>query len=254
MGFRIRKLAGSSLTTRLWQGVAISPFTIFLLGFGFIYWIMLMFTTVITVECEYAIIWVSGWFNFASLYQWSVVAIGLCAATWLARVLFVKRLNCTETIAQFVFILALAAVAMAQKAYLFPYGAPSRLQVEKIVQSVWRNNLLLIEEQEILTDFREGWKYDYPPPPFASSPEHPSWDETINLRLPQIFKSRNSPTWKEYQSMFTCFADYQLAVTDYYQNMKIWNEYWAEFNDWYARNRWRYDDVYPRFPYWQGQY
>ncbi|WDI30412.1 hypothetical protein PUV54_10625 [Hyphococcus flavus] len=254
MGIQKRQVLDSNRSQRSHRNIAVSPFTIFLLGFGLSYWIMLMYTTVVTVECEYAIIWISGWFNNASLYQWIAVTIGLCAAVWLARVFLIRELNRVETIAQLTFIIGLAAVAIAQKAYLFPYGTPSHVQVENIAELIWPNNLLLNEEEDVLIDIRKGWEYDYPLPPFAGPPEHPSRDEKINLRLPQIFVSNDSPTRKEYQRMFTCYADFQSAVADYDRDLETWNEYWDAFEEWYVLNMWRYRADAPVTPYWRDRY
>lgn len=242
MGIKLAKWIRERRKPRLKFSVAVSPFTLFLLGFGLLYWILLMFTTVVTVECAYAIIWISGWFDFASLFQLTAVAIGLCAALWLVRVIFLRSLNRIETIVQFVFILGLVAVLIAQKAYLFPYGTPSDAQVETVVQAVWRSDLRLVEEYDIIADLTANWKYDYPPPPFASTPEPPWRHEPVNRRLPEIFEGKSSPTWKEYQRMFACYADYHSAVADYERDMKIWEEYWEGFGDWYVLNRWRYDE------------
>lgn len=239
---------------RLRRSFAVSSFTIFILGFGLSYWIFHMFTMVMTVECEYAVIWVSGWFQFSSAFQWLAVAIGMCAVVWLMRVIILKDLNRLETLVQLVLILGLAAAFTTQKAYLFPYGTPSRDQVERFV-SIFSPPLRLFEEQDNIKAYTiERWKYDYPPPPFARLPEHPRRNNEFNLRMPEIFDDKHSPTRPDEFRMWNCFWDYRRAELQYTQDLKIWDEYWDGFDDWYALNSWRYfDDWYALISWRYGE-
>ncbi|MEO1136539.1 MAG: hypothetical protein AAFW68_08020, partial [Pseudomonadota bacterium] len=84
------------------QNFAVSSFTIFLLGFGVAYWALLIFSITALIECGYGIIWLSGWFEFRSAFQWLFVAIGFIAVVWFLRLFTLQGANRFETMAQFV--------------------------------------------------------------------------------------------------------------------------------------------------------
>lgn len=230
---------------RRWReknSLAVSSFTIFLLGFGLAYWICHMITVVTTFECEYAIHWVSGWRYFQSSFQMVGVAIALAVLVWVVRIATSKSRNRIETIAQFIFLAGLSGAFLAQKAYLFPYGTPSQDEVERFVALVHSSDLRLEENDELVFDFQADWKFDYPPPPFAQSPEPPGWNPKFNKRLTEIFRDKRSPLYQERKEMWVCYADMTKAVEQYREDQKIWKEYWEGFSEWYVWNRWRYQD------------
>ncbi len=241
MGMQLSNKRVLRRAARLRRSFAISSFTIFLVGFGLCYWIFHMFTIVTAIECEYAVIWIAGWFGFRSAFQWLAVAVGACAVIWAARVILIRGLNSIETIAQLVLIFGLAGAFAAQKAYLFPYATPSREQVERVVSVFTPNRTALAEAPATDINVQDNWIYDYPPPPFAQSPVPPRRNGNINLRLDEIFKDKRSPLHSEYARMEKCYADYRSAVRQYEEDIKVWDDYWEGFNAWYAFNRWRYD-------------
>jgi hypothetical protein len=242
MGMRPSSWMYLRRAVRMRRSFAVSSFTIFLLVFGLVYWVLHVFTVTTIIGCEYAIIWLTGWRSFQAVFQWLGVAIGVTTIVWLLRVIMLRGLNRIETAAQFVFILGLVGALLAQKAYLFPYGTPSREQVERVV-SIFSPPMRLIEEQDsLVVNPIEGWKYDYPPPPFARAPEHPRWNEKLNLRLDEIFDKKRSSIWPDEIRMWNCFWDYRRGELQYTQDLKIWDEYWDGFDDWYALNSWRYGE------------
>ncbi len=243
MGSRLNNQHTRRGAVRRGQIFAVSSFTIFLLGFALSYWMVHFFTLATAVECEYAIMWLSGWFDYRAPFQWLAVAITALAIVWLLRVFTRRPLNKGETAFQLVFILGLCAAFLAQKAFLFPYGAPSRAQLERIMPQLMPSNVWLLDEMdEIEIDMQANWPFDYPPPPSAAGPEHPLWNDAIALRMTDLFRDRYSPLYSEYRHMQTCYANYQDAVAQYERDLENWYAYWAGFNEWYADNSWRYPD------------
>lgn len=222
--------------------VAVSSSTIFLLGFGLVYWILLIFSLTVLTECGYGIVWLSGWFEFRSAFQWLFVAIGLIAVSWCLRLFTLRCANSFETAAQFVFILGLLLAALAQKAHFFPYGTPSQAHFDKVMQVISPSSLRLVEAQDFVMRFDEDWRYDYPKPPFSTWPEPPRWDKTLNKPLSEIFTSKDAPLYKEYVSLQACYTNYQEAEQQYVKDVEALDEYWAGFKEWYALNRWRYGE------------
>ncbi|GJL92396.1 hypothetical protein [Hyphococcus sp.] len=208
---------------------AISFFTIFLLGFALMYWILHMFTVVTgAVECEYALTWLDGWPEFRSGFQLVGIAIGLCFVVWLLRLVVFTEPNRAESLAQLIFLLGLVAAFLAHKAHFFPYGMPSAVHFEK-VSSLLGNDIRLEEARDVEFDVRENWAYDYPPPPFSKVPEPPSRDASLNLRLEKIFIGRQSPTDEDFVRLRTCNANYRKAEHQYEIDKKLWDEYWDGF-------------------------
>ncbi len=247
MGTRVRNWIARRRRSRLNPAFAVSSFTLFLLGFGFVYWLWHMFSMVPTVECQYAIVWLSGWFDFRAPFQWLGLAIVITALVWLLRVLALRGLNRGEAAFQLVFIIGLAAAFAAHKAYLFPYGTPSRAEVRYVRQIFMPDRLRLAEEPYKEIDYRKDWKYDYPPPPFATYPDRPSNDRSISLLMTDLFQDERSPLYSEYRAMYACYATYQAAVIQYEKDLQRWHEYWEGFDAWYALNHGCYDE---KPPFW----
>ena len=227
---------------RLKRSFTISSFTIFLLGFGFIYWVANTLTVVALIGCEYALVWLTGWFKFQSLYQLFFGATFLALIVWLLRIAFLRDLNLVETSVQFTLIFFISAALIAQKAYMFPNAFPSQEQVKRIVQVIYPMDLRLAEESDPFFNFRENWKYDYPSPPFAHFPEPPRWSREIDRPLTEIFRDEHSPLYSEMKEVRACYANYKRAEIQYERDRETWEEYWKGFDDWYALNRWRYGE------------
>ena len=235
MGTSVRDQFFANRSARHARKFAISFFTIFLVGFGFLYSILQIFTIVISpVECEYAFHWLNGWSEFQSSFQLTTLSIGLCCVIWIIRVLSVRNQSRIETIAQLVFILGMSCTFIAHKAFLFPYASPSADQVQRIVNFVFDYDLRLEVENDLLEiDVRENWRYDYPQPPFARTPVHPQRSMNSNPRLSDIFVSENSPTYEDFVRLRDCRKNYRDAVAEHQRNLEIWEAYWRGFAEKY---------------------
>ena len=218
---------------------AISSFTVFLLGFGLVYWIWHMFTLVASIECAYALNWLEGWFGGRAPLQLIFAGIVLSTLVWLLRLITVRPLNRGEAAFQLIFLLGLLGAFGAQKAYLFPNGFPSRAQLERVAWFTGWGDLRLVEEKDGLIDVREGWAFDYPAPPFAGRPEHPWLDKTFNPTMMDISLSENAPTEEEMKRLNACHATYQAALRQYERDLVLWEEYVEGFRSWYIENEWR---------------
>lgn len=229
---------------RLRRTFAISFFTIFLLGFGLVYWILNVITvTASFIECEYAFFWTWNWPKFVSAFQLFGAAISLSFLVWIVRLLVLNGKNKIESGLQLIFILSLAAAFAAQKAYLFPYATPSRAQMDRIISLISPSDIRLMEANDLIeSDFHSNWKYDYPKPPFSEAPEYPARNRKINRRLTEIFQSKNSPQGVEFLEIRQCVHNYHNAVAQFEKDILKWEEYWEGFDDWYALNRWRYNE------------
>lgn len=242
MGIRLNDWIYIRRAARIRRSFAVSSFTIFLLGFSFVYWILDTFSTVSSIECEYAFFWTWNWSSGRSIFQLVGTAIILCVVIWLTRLVIVKNKNHIESVMQLVLIVGLAGAFVAQKSYLFPFATPTRVEVARVASIFFPMNPLLEESEGIEINLRSNWKYDYPPPPFASRPERPAYNRDINLRLQKIFKSSNSPRSDELFDVRTCVNDYHRAIGEYQRNIETWDLYWENFDDWYALNRLRYSE------------
>ncbi len=241
MGKRLANWIKIRRAARLKRSIAISSFTIFLLGFGLSYWFFHFYTTTLMVGCEYPSAWLEGWENFWSPFQVIGLAISLCMAIWLLRFASHKNLNHMETAFQFVFILGLCGAFLAQKAYFFPYATPSQAQVTRVVSVFYHRAILFEENERVLEyDIRDNWEFDYPPPPFARKPEWPGYNNELHIPPEEIFLSKDSPTYADFKRLSACYENYRNAETQYARDMKIWEKYWEDFSEKYPGSAWRY--------------
>ncbi|MFQ5564018.1 MAG: hypothetical protein ACE5FO_10670 [Parvularculaceae bacterium] len=195
-----------------------------LLGFGYFYVTLLMFSITVTNGCSYADAMLSGWFDNRALLQVLGSTILLIAVIFVIRTFALQSLrkNLVETVAQGAFIAGLVLTFGAQKAQLLPYGFPRESFYDAFVETVYGPHFRLLEERQSI-DFE--WPYDYPEPPL-----HP-----YDVPLPsnsELFPNEESPYWRELNAAKQCAADYAAAEKAYHE--------WREgFEAWREENRWR---------------
>lgn len=204
-----------------------SPLTSVIIGFGVIIWFAQFVPTTIYSDCAYAAYWVTGWFEFKSLFQWAGLALGLIAVLWLAH-LFIRevRRDTAEMIMQGVMIVALAVWFVSLKAYLFPFAYPGAAQYSAIVGALHRANPLLEDSDLLLTRWPEGF-----PPPEVEFERHPLFYPVVNKRMPEIFTSEYSPTGADYKRMQSCVAEQKRALVQYERDRQALRAYWREVDE-----------------------
>jgi len=241
MGKRLANWIKVKRAARSKHPIAVSSFTVFLLGVGLSYWFFHFYTTTLMVGCEYPLSWLDGWESYSSPFQIVGLTIALCAVVWLLRLFDRKELNRFETLFQFIFILGLCGAFLAQKAYFFPYGTPSQAQVTRVV-SVFYHRVKLFEEHELIieNDVRDNWSYDFPTPPFARKPEWPGYDNDLHIPPEEIFLSKASPTYADFRRLRVCYENYRNAQVQYARDMETWENYWEGFSEEYPDTAWRY--------------
>lgn len=212
----------------------ISSFSIFLLGFGLVFWIIQAFTLLPNYECRYGVVWISGWFEFASLFQMMAFLTGLIAITFVVRLICdVHKLNPGEALFQGAMVATFVGVLVMHKAFLFPQASPSWDQVVRAVSVVpaWKNDVRLVEEFEPLEFQPEGF-----PPPDVEFREDPRFLPEYNRRLSSIFVSKSSPLWSEYKALQQCDAELISALAQWEKDQLALEQYWKDYRAWSASN------------------
>lgn len=220
--FRLSRKRTARRKRRLWTP---SSFTIFLLGFGFLYALILIFAITVTNGCSYADVMLSGWFDNHALLQFLGLTILLVVVFFVVRTVAFKSLqrNLGETVAQAVFVAGLMLTFGAQKAQLLPYGFPPQSFYVALVETVNGPLPQLVEELEPVII---KWTYDYPEPPPAPM-EFPVPSNS------ELFPNEASPYWSELKAAKQCAADYAAAE-------KAYREWWEGFEAWLKENdSWR---------------
>ncbi|MEL7489944.1 MAG: hypothetical protein AAGJ73_04425 [Pseudomonadota bacterium] len=224
---------------------AISPFTIFLLGLGLLFWSYFIVTLATLSACEFAAIWIAGWFEQFSTFQLFVAAFVLALAIWLLQLIQFRELsNKTETVAQGVFILGLIISSIFLKSLLFAYAVPSFTQT-KFVANILSPMKLRLEAEPVGllgSKTRPAWPYEFPPPPTV--PSRRDWFAGYSPSMEEIFTSKNSPTFGEYAKLLQCAADYRRRARDREKAI-------AASEEWRRRYSWRTDPTY-LFYDWDG--
>lgn len=200
----------------------ISPFTVFLLGFGFALWLVFFYYSVVGTDCHVSVVWLDGWSDGASLLQMWGYAIAATAALFLTRLICLRpwRRAPGETLAQAAVVIMLIVVFGGIKAHMLPYGFPSQQVYDEIHRAVYRSPLMLVEEEMAI----RPWRYDHP-----ESPPHP-WDMRWP-KTPELFPNANSPTHGELVAAKQCAADYNAALAAY----RAWEDGFEAFLDARAR-------------------
>lgn len=184
-----------------------SPLTAVILGLGLIIWFAQFVPTTIYSDCEYADYWVSGWFAFSSLFQWTGVAITAAAALWLVSLLGrARRTALIEVLTQGAILFALTFWFVAIKSYLFPHAAPQLTQMTAVVNALFPLPVI----------FDQGWT-TIPPPtmsdgvPAVEFTSDPMRDPAINKRLTEIFTNQYSPTGADFARLRACVFEQKRA-------------------------------------------
>ncbi len=220
----------------------ISIFSIVLLCFAFIYSLLLIFTIVTSYECQYGLLWIEGWFEGRSLFQIFACSAAAFAAIFLIRIIFYRsELNLGEAVLQAALVCTLIVVMPVQKAFLFPYATPSWAQFLTVYNLYSSQKVLLVEEFDPIYLYAD-WKYDFPPPPPYGFEDNPRISGKHNRRLATIFLDSKSPLWSEVKALRQCSVDMNQAIQEWEKNQILMEEYWEEYGDWYALNRWRYGE------------
>lgn len=212
----------------------ISSFSIFLIGFAFLYWLIHAFTLLPNYECRYGIIWINGWFDNTSLFQLVAALIGLTTIYFVLRV-FCRwnELNIGETLFQAAMVATFIVVITMHKAFLFPQATPSWDQVVRAVSVVphFNNDIRLFEEAAQMEFWPEGF-----PSPDVEFTEDPRYLPDYNRRLTEIFKSQNSPLWSEYKALEQCEAEMVRALAQWEKDQFVLEQYWDDYRTWSASN------------------
>ncbi|MEO1241011.1 MAG: hypothetical protein AAFX54_03810 [Pseudomonadota bacterium] len=239
---RASRFLKSQRAKRSGRRFSISAFSIFLVGFGLLYFTLHLFTLLPNYECRYGLIWISGWFENYSLFHVTAASVGLVALLFVIRLVCLRsNLNVAETVFQAALVGALILVLLTQKAFFFPYGSPSWAQFERIAGVVFPTAPRLVEEADLIFDPRFDWKYDYPPP-VVEFTEDPRWSDKYNRRVSTIFQDKNSPLWREYRVLLQCDAEMVEALEQWKRDEETLEQYWKDFREWYAVNRWQYEE------------
>lgn len=189
----------------------LSPLTAIVIGIGTIIWFAQIIPTFGYSDCQYAAYWVSGYFEFASLFQWTGLAIGGLLALWAAS-LFLREARgaVAETIMQGVLLAALALWFISLKAYLFPFSFPGAATYASLMDRFYPKPPLFESEQDLQTIWVEG-----SPPPEIEFEDDPMQNPAIAKRLPEIFTSANSPTGADFARLDRCLAEQRRALAQY---------------------------------------
>ncbi len=218
--------------------IAISPFTVFLLGIGILFWSYFIVTLATLSACEFTAVWIAGWFEQFSTFQLFVATFVIALAIWLLQLIQFRELaNKTETVAQGVFILGLIISSIFLKSLLFPYAVPSFTQTKFVADILSPIKLRLEAEPADLVGSkpRPPWPYEFPPPPTV--PSWRDWFAGYSPSMEEIFTSKNSPTFGEYARLLQCAADYRRRARDREQAL-------ADYEEWYGKYAWRTDRKY----------
>lgn len=245
MGIQLKKWRKTRRTRPKNVLLAISPFSIFLIGFGICLWSFYVVSLIAHVECRNAAIWLDGWFTFSSPLQWTGVIIVLAAYVWIFRIITLQKINIIETLFQGVLILALAIGLVTIKVTVLPYGDPSHRQVSKLANLYFPTAPRLVEEDEPVNLFPTDpteWRYDYPPPPDVEFEEDPRFSREYNKTTFQIFRSKASPLPSEMEALRQCYMESDRAIKQFIKDRETLKEYWEGFYSWYALNREKYEE------------
>lgn len=209
----------------------IDPFTITLLGFGLLTWILVLQTWFAgSTACHLAEIWLTGWLDGIAPLQLIGLSVFLFAAVYLVRLFTtdVWAVRRGEMLAQGVFIALLALSLGSAHAHFIPNGFPS----DSFYASVLPPAPTLVADRERFSG--APWPYDYPPPP-----PHPlTVDITAPYRVMQAEGGTEmnpnraliagaAPTRAEMARISACRENYHQAETA----MQDWER---GFHDWLA--------------------
>lgn len=219
----------SQRMTRSKRAFPISSFSIFLLGFGLIFWIIQAFTLLPNYECRYGIIWIGGWFDNTSLFQTVAALISLITILFVVRLFCQwKGLNVGETVFQAAMVATFVFVLTMHKAFLIPQATPTWDQVVRAVSIIPHFKFdIRLEEEAVAQDIQ----YEGFPPPHIEFTEDPRYFPEYNRRLSTIFVRKTSPLWSEYKALEQCEAEMVRALAQWEKDQlaleQYWDDYWA---------------------------
>lgn len=215
-----------------WEGP--SPLTASIVSLALIVWVAQALPATIYSDCDYAFYWVSGWFAFSSLFQWTGAALAAMAALWLISFLDRDaRENWGEALAQGALLFALAFWLFALKSYLFPFAPPTHARMIAIVDAAFPRPVVFDE------DFRPRPGADEAGRPKVEFEDHPMFDPAINRKPREIFISRHSPTGADMQRLDACRAEQRRALAQ-------WEKDRETLRAWYDREFYRESPKRPR--------
>ncbi|MHA7872452.1 MAG: hypothetical protein ACX939_08905 [Hyphococcus sp.] len=221
---RASRFLKSQRIKRNQRAFPISPFSIFLLGFGLVFWIIQVFTLLPNYECRYGVVWTSGWFEFASLFQIMAFLVGLIAVTFVVLLIFhLNKENLGEAWFQGAMVLTLVGVLVMHKAFLFPQAPLSWEQVVRTVSVVpsWKTEPRLVEQDDKVHRWSEGFSH-----PDVEFFEDPRFLREYNRRLSTIFVSKYSPLWSEYKALQRCDDEMTRALAQWKKDQEVLEQYW----------------------------
>lgn len=207
----------------------VDPFTIALLGFGLLAWIVLLQTSFSALTaCHFAELWLAGWFERRAPLQVLGLAVFMFAALYVVR-LFTTGIWTArrwEAVAQGVFIAFLALSLGALRAHVIPNGFPP----DAFYWSVWSPGPTLLNDHD--RSLQPAWPYDYPAPP----PHPSSVDITTTYRLAQAEGGTElnpnraliagaAPTRAELAAISACrmrYQDAEAAMLEWERGFHAW--------------------------------
>ncbi|OFW98604.1 MAG: hypothetical protein A3E78_01775 [Alphaproteobacteria bacterium RIFCSPHIGHO2_12_FULL_63_12] len=204
----MRNTSAAARRKSAWAGP--SPVTALIIGLALVIWFAQVVPSTLYSECAYAAYWVSGWFSFTSLFQWTVVAIVAATVLWLVSFLDrEQRRSWGEKLAQGAVILALAFWAVAIKSFLFPFASPPLAHTTMVVNALFPTDVRLETELASL----DG--PDAPQRPNVEFENHPLSYPAINRKTGEIFTSGFSPTGADMRRLEQCLAEQKRALAQY---------------------------------------
>lgn len=197
--------------------------TVVIVLFGAIVRIVQIPSTIWYSDCQFAAFWVSGWFEFSSLFQWTALTLALLSVLWLATLMLRDaRSHTAQTLMQGLVLASLWIWLLSLKAYLFPFAEPSAAHYAALANRLNKADAIIVDAEDRPP---ARWPQGIPPPQIEFS-ERPLWRPEINKRLPEIFTSRFSPTGADYERMQTCVAEQKRALAQYEKDRETLKDYW----------------------------
>ncbi|MEK7264965.1 MAG: hypothetical protein AAB227_02595 [Pseudomonadota bacterium] len=203
------------------RNTGLSPLTTIVIGVGAIIWFAQIVPTLIYSDCQSAAYWLSGYFKFTSLYQWTGLAIGALLALWAAS-LFLReaRGGVAEAVMQGVVLAALALWFISLKAYLFPFAFPGAASYASVMDRLHPMPVMLESELGLRSFWVEGL-----PQLEVEFDQNPMRNPAIAKRLPEIFTSAYSPTAADFERLDRCVAEQHRALAQYRKDNEAIDDY-----------------------------
>lgn len=222
--------------------MAVSPFTVFLLGFSLLYHhTYLNFTITLEATCQNAIVWLDGWYRLTSPLQMFGYAIFLLTLLWLLKTFFKlwrpstfsPKWRGTEEIFQGLLIGALVLSYAGLFSSFFILG-PVGKTYSKITSALFNYDEVQLYYPRNPHPERIEWPFDFPKPPVVGPP--PRRDRKFHK--PVWFASSGYLLWSDYKGLYQCYADFQSRKTAYVQAREEYEIWDKRYRNQIPQNQW----------------